>query len=57
MNKHISNQNPLGDGLGIGRRHFVKIAGITTLGVSSLGFSGIGGFQRRFNEPTVLCGA
>jgi hypothetical protein len=39
MKKHISVQDPEGDITGVSRRRFVKMAGITALGVSSLGLS------------------
>ena len=40
MKKHLMDQNSAIEINGVSRRHFVKIAGITTLGVSSFGFSG-----------------
>jgi hypothetical protein len=39
MNKKIKNQNIKDDLKGVSRRHFVKVAGITAIGVSSFGFS------------------
>ena len=37
MKKQVTNQNSICESYGVSRRHFVKIAGITALGVSSLG--------------------
>jgi hypothetical protein len=37
MKKQVKNQNSISDAQGVSRRHFVKVAGITALGVSSLG--------------------
>jgi hypothetical protein len=39
MKRHVMHKNSMGDRKGVSRRHFVKVAGITALGVSSLGIS------------------
>jgi alpha-glucuronidase len=39
MNKHVKERYFKSDHKGVTRRHFVKVAGITALGVSSLGLS------------------
>ncbi len=38
MNKQVKDENFISDIKGVSRRHFVKVAGITALGVSSFGF-------------------
>src|SRR5450759_1359150 len=40
MKKQVQDPNALNTANGVTRRHFVKIAGITAVGVSSFGFSG-----------------
>ena len=36
--KYLDNQKLSGEQKGISRRHFIKIAGISTIGISSLGY-------------------
>ena len=43
MKKQVKNQISINDIKGVSRRHFVKVAGITALGVSTFGLSDFSG--------------